>query len=136
VKALLARVWAWLGPDLYRLRMTEPAMLTARWAQLISVLAAVGLTIPHVVDYRIGIGLAAWAIVAPWVQGKKTRADVFSPQTAQDLADLARLFPGMAVEAEQLLRAGWPKWEAYMQLNSVAGERAKADDTPESSMAV
>jgi hypothetical protein len=124
VKAFLTRVWAWLGPDLWRLRNTEPAMLAARYAQLVAVLAAAGLTIPHVIDYRIGIGLAAWGIVAPWVQGKRTRADVFSPQTAADLADLARLFPHLADEAEKLLRVGWSKWEAYLRLDQLARDVA------------
>jgi hypothetical protein len=141
VTAFLGRAWAWLGPDLYRLRMTEPAMLAARYGQLLSVLAAAGLTIPHVIDYRIGIALAAWGIAAPWVQGKRTRADVFSPQTAADLADLARLFPGLAGEAEKLLRAGWPKWETYLQLDKLArdgtptaAQTADAEHSP--SMAV
>ena len=151
VTSFLRRLWSWLGPDLRQLRNTEPAVLTAHYAQLAGVLAAAGLTIPHIIDYRIGIALAAWGVVAPWVQGRKTRADVFSPQTAQDLADLVRMFPGLSRAAEAYLAAGWSKWEAYLELDKaaqagkndaaldsealVAADAAKADDSPGSSMA-
>lgn len=88
------------------LRYAEPAMLRARYTMIVGVLAAAGLTIPGVVDRWAGIGLAAFAIVAPWLQGKRTRADVWSQQTVDDLTALAGLFPGLVDRAKDLLGKG------------------------------
>lgn len=94
------------GQALRRLRYAEPAALKARWTQLVGVLAAVGVTLPGWVDARMAAGLAVWAILAPYVQGKRTRADVWSQQTVDDLTELVALFPELAGEAARLLGSG------------------------------
>lgn len=101
-----AAAWRAARGVLDQLRYAEPAALKARWTMLIGAAAAIGVTVPGWLDARAGAAIAAWAIVAPWLQGKRTRADVWSQQTVDDLTELAALFPALAEEARRLLGAG------------------------------
>lgn len=98
--------WTRVKATVQRLRYTEPALLRARVVQLLGLAVAAGFTIPGVVDHWVGVGFAALTILAPWYQGKKTRADVWSPQAVDDLTELAALFPGLADRARDLLSRG------------------------------
>ncbi|TKJ24375.1 hypothetical protein [Blastococcus sp. CCUG 61487] len=111
---------------LQQLRYTEPALLRARYVQIAGMLAALGLTVPGVVHHWVGVGLAAAAIAAPYYQGRKTRADVWSPATVDDLAAIAALFPGLIGRARQLLGAGMPAAAVIRQLE----QESLADDPP------
>lgn len=122
MKARLIRIWRWLKLDLDGLRNTEPAKLNAWYVQVVVVLAAAGITIPDIVDRRVGAGIAVAGIVLPWLQGKKTRADVFSPQTVRDLGDLTALFPSQAAEIERCLAHGWSKWETYLHVDRLIND--------------
>jgi hypothetical protein len=102
------KFWARVKATFHRLRYTEPALLQARYVQLLGLAAALGLSVPGVVDRWVGVGLAALAIAAPYYQGRKTRADVWSQATVDDLAAIAALFPGLVDRARQLLGDGVP----------------------------
>lgn len=95
-----------LKAALNQLRYTEPARLRAYYVQIVLLLASLGLTLPGVVDRWVGVGLAVLAIAAPYYQGRKTRADVWSTATVDDLAAIAALFPGLIDRARQLLGTG------------------------------
>lgn len=105
---MLNRLWQAAVDGLQDLRYAEPAVLKARWAIAYGLIATVSPTAAGWLDVKVGAGLAALAIVGPWLQGKRTRADVWSQQSVDDLADLVALFPEAAAEAKRLLGAGLP----------------------------
>lgn len=98
--------WNRAKDALRRLRYTEPALLRARVMQLLGLVAAAGVTLPGVVDRWVGLLFGVLAIAAPYYQGRKTRADVWSPKTVDDLAAIAALFPGLVDRARELLGNG------------------------------
>jgi hypothetical protein len=106
VSGLWHRLSGPLGRAWQRARYTEPAVLRARWAQALGFAAVIGVTVPGWANHYAGVALAAFAILAPWLQGKRTRSDVWSQQTVDDLADLVSLFPDQFEEAKRLLGAG------------------------------
>jgi len=111
---------------LRQLRYTEPALLRARVVQLVGLAVALGITVPGVVDRWIGVGFAALTILAPYYQGRKTRADVWSPATVDDLTRLAQLFPELATRARELLGQGMP---AHL-VSSLLEQESLAADPP------
>jgi hypothetical protein len=95
-----------LKAALTRLRYTEPALLRAHIVAILALLAGLGITVPGVVDRWVGVALTVAAILAPYYQGVRTRADVWSPQTVDDLTALIAAFPGLAEHAKELLDKG------------------------------
>lgn len=121
----LVALWGTLRSVFQQLRYAEPAVLKARWTMALGTAAAMGLTIPGVIDRWAGVVLAAFTVLAPWLQGKRTRADVWSQQTVDDLTELAALFPGLADEAKRLLGAGlsYRIVRGHLEGQTLAGER-------------
>ncbi|TKJ25206.1 hypothetical protein [Blastococcus sp. CCUG 61487] len=103
---MLNRLWTAAADALQYLRYAEPAALKARWAAVCGLIATVSPTAAGWLDMKVGVALAGLAVVGPWLQGKRTRADVWSQQTVDDLADLVALFPAAKAEATRLLGAG------------------------------
>lgn len=104
----MKKLWARVTATVQRLRYTEPALLRARVVQLLGMVAALGVTVPGYVDHWVGVTFAVLAIAAPYYQGRKTRADVWSPKTVDDLTAIASLFPGLIERARELLGRGVP----------------------------
>lgn len=122
----MRKFWTRMKATVQRLRYTEPALLRARVVQLLGLAAAVGFTVPGVVDRWVGVGFAVLAIAAPYYQGRKTRADVWSPSTVDDLTAIAALFPGLIERARELLGKGIPTAVVIRQLE----QESIAADTP------
>lgn len=120
--------WARIKGTVQRLRYTEPALLRARVVQVLGFAAAAGVTLPGYVDRWVGVAFAVLAIAAPWYQGRKTRADVWSPATVDDLTALAALFPGLVERGRELLGKGIPVGVVIRQLEqeSLAADPAGA----------
>jgi hypothetical protein len=120
------KFWPRVTAAVDRLRYTEPALLRARYVQVAGLVAAAGFTLPGYVDHWVGVGCAALAIAAPYYQGRKTRADVWSPATVDDLTAIAELFPGLVGRARQLLGDGVPAARVirYLEEESVATDPA------------
>lgn len=91
---------------LHRLRYTEPAVLRAHAVAVLALLAGAGITIPGVVDRWVGATFTVLAVAAPYYQGLRTRADVWSPATVDTLVQLAGQFPGLETKAKELLGKG------------------------------
>ncbi|MEI4273937.1 hypothetical protein TEK04_19625 [Klenkia sp. LSe6-5] len=89
-----------------RLRRTEPALLRARYVQALALAGALGLTVPGVVDRWVGLGLAVFGFVAPWLQGRRTRADVWSAATVDELTELVATYPELADVAKAMVGQG------------------------------
>lgn len=116
--------WTRVKATVQRLRYTEPALLRARVTMLLGLAAAAGVTIPGVVDRWVGVGFAVLFIAAPYYQGRKTRADVWSPKSVDDLAAIAALFPGLVDRARELLGKGVPAAQVtrHLEQESVAAD--------------
>jgi hypothetical protein len=63
------------------LRYAEPARLRAAWVALISVLAAVGITVGTATDAKVGTVIGLIGAVLAITQGEWTRTGVYSPET-------------------------------------------------------
>lgn len=122
----MTKLWAQAKATLQRLRYTEPALLQARVVQLLGMVAALGITLPGYVDRWVGVGFAVLVIAAPYYQGRKTRADVWSPATVADLAAIAALFPGLVERARELLGDGVSAANVIRRLEV----ESMADDPP------
>lgn len=66
---------SWLSP------YTEPARLRAVWTALAALLASLGLTLSTDLDVAADAVINLVAVVLPLLQGRSTRAAVFSPAT-------------------------------------------------------
>lgn len=121
----MKKLWDRAKATIQRLRYTEPALLRARVVQLLGLAAAAGVTVPGYVDHWVGVTFAVLAIAAPYYQGRKTRADVWSPKTVDDLSAIAALFPGLVDRARELLGQGVPAAHVIRTL-----EQESLDDDP------
>lgn len=66
---------SWLSP------YTEPARLRAVWTALAALLAALGLTLSTDLNVAVDAVINVVALVLPLIQGRATRAVVYSPAT-------------------------------------------------------
>lgn len=78
------------------LRYAEPARLRAAWVALVSLLAAVGVTVSTSVDARVGAVIAAVGVLLALIQGEWTREAVYSPETHEAAVRAALSAPGGA----------------------------------------
>lgn len=75
----------WLHP------YTEPARLRAVWAALAALLGALGIVVTQDLHGAVEAAIVLVGVVIPLVQGRSTRAAVYSPATHdQAVADAAR----------------------------------------------
>ena len=129
MRRLLRRAWSRLRGPLARMRYAEPAVLKARYTQVVGFLLSVGVTLPgRANDWALWV-LAAFTVLAPWLQGRRTRGDVWSQQTIDELSELITRFPGLEEEAKARLQQGLPYWVIFGELEQLAQGRHAAPET-------
>lgn len=127
-----------LRTTLAGLRRTEPSVLRAHVVAIIGLLVDLGVTLPGWVNTDVTIAFAALTIIAPYYQGLRTRQDVWSQQTIDDLIHLSQLFPEWTAKARQLLGEGMSKWDVAGELQRLeAAWQAshQPDPTPPAALA-